>query len=621
MRLILIFFLSVVMLTTNAQLLDTSAAHRYSPASVELLSIQNLQNLDTTTIPLDTQLNCFSNYYSAYDNTYPFLDLGLEGSPIKELTRSYKKPLAFGLGVANMDYYFFNDQFNLYQTERPFTRLNYSQGEQELIFIEATHTQQIGKRLSYGIDYRRLKNQNFYFGNIPNLSRSRMNNLFNTRLYTQYLSKERKYEVLVGYVWNSYRQIVTGGIENLDVFEVLSGQSKLENNNARFNAANNVQTQNEFSLTQFFRPWAKLKDTAEVYNLRRFSTQFYWNTTLKNHRYEFVDDQPDSTNYGINLQGFKDSIYHRAFTNSFGYVFNFKGFKLNTSLEHRYDRIFLNDTVFNYQNIYADGKARFTYKEKHRIEANARFGLSGYNLGDFDISGKLQTALKDIAFEAIAGSQLAEPQFMFQHFRSAAFNWFKDFRKISNTYISGKLTYPLNYFDLSVSLRSENIINPVYFLDNQSQQFNGGVALLNLSTFFKYTSNHFGTITRASYNASSNQGIIPLPTFSASQNIYSQFKIFSKKLLIQLGTKAQWFSSFNAYAYNPVLRQWSNTNERFNSYPMLIPYLNSKVKSFNFGLEFFHSHMQLLGNDYYSSPGYAVMPRVLRINLRWDLNN
>jgi hypothetical protein len=621
MRVAFVFTFLLFLLCSKAQLLDTSAAHRYRPALVQISSLEQLKNLDTSTFSLDTQLNNFSNYYSAYDNAYPFLDLGLEGSPIKELLRPTKRKLDFGLGIENMDYYFFDDAFNLYQTDRPFTRLNYSQGEQELIFIEATHTQQIGKRLSYGIDYRRLKNQNFYFGNIANLSRSRMNNLFNTRIYTHYLSKERKYEVVVGYVWNSYRQIVTGGIEDLTTFELQSGQSKLENNNALFTAANNVQTQNEFSISQFFRPWARLQDTSKVYELSRFTNQFYWNTSLKNHRYEFTDEQPDSANYGSNLAAFKDSIYHRALTNAWGYVFNYKGFKLNTALEHRYDRIFLNDTVFSYQNIYANGNARFIYKNKHQIEANARLGLLGYNLGDFDVYGKVKTSLKGMNLEAQLGTQLAESQFMFQQFRSAAFNWGNDFRKISNTYVNGQLILPIKLFKVKASIRSENIINPVYFENNTSQQLNGGVAILRVATQLNYTSNHFGSSTNAVYSASSNQNVIPLPVFSVSQNVYSQFKIFSKKLLIQMGLKTQWFSSFNAYIYNPVLRQWSIHNQRFDAYPVVNPYLNAKVKSFNFGLEFFHSQMQLMGNDYYSSPGYAIMPRVLRINLRWDLSN
>ena len=50
-------------------------------------------------------------------------------------------------------------------------------------------------------------------------------------------------------------------------------------------------------------------------------------------------------------------------------------------------------------------------------------------------------------------------------------------------------------------------------------------------------------------------------------------------------------------------------------------YVNGKVKSFCFGIEFFHTQQGFMGTNYYASPGYPLLQRSMRLNLQWDLNN
>ena len=56
-------------------------------------------------------------------------------------------------------------------------------------------------------------------------------------------------------------------------------------------------------------------------------------------------------------------------------------------------------------------------------------------------------------------------------------------------------------------------------------------------------------------------------------------------------------------------------------YPPVNVYANAKVKNFYLGVEFYHAQQGLMGDAYYSSPTYPLMPRSMRLNLRWVLNN
>ena len=164
------FILSLLFLTVHAlaysQLLDTSSVHDYNPTDIQIQQTKNFTFLDTTQTNLDTTLNLFYNYYPTYQNNFPFVDLGLEATPALSLSQSNRRQLRLRLGADHMRPYFYDDAIHVYQTDKPFTRFNYTQGANEMLSIEATHAQQISKRLSFGVDYRRIKNQNFYLKTI-----------------------------------------------------------------------------------------------------------------------------------------------------------------------------------------------------------------------------------------------------------------------------------------------------------------------------------------------------------------------------------------------------------------------------------------------------------------------
>lgn len=615
------FLVFVSAFVAHSQILDTSENHRYKPLEVDQIEVRDILFLSLDSTAIDTTLNRFYNYYPAYGSLYPAIDLGLEASPILLLDQTNENDLNLNLGVSNMQPYFYDKNIHIYQTKRPFTRMSYSQGANEMINIDLTHAQQISERLAFGLDYRRIKNQNLYYSNVANISTLRMRSLFNTKFYTSYYTYNRKYEIVTSYVWNKSVNAETGRLQSDSFFNSLGGRDKIDNNAASYTQAFGSQAQNTFKISQFYRPGGKSTDSTIDHTLSQFKSQFYLNTELDNRRVEYEDLAPDSANYAANLSAFEDSIYHRTLSNEAGILVTLKPLTLAASITHAYNRIYTNGVSEVYNNVYINGKGRLAIKQ-FAIDAEARFGVLGYNLGDYHIQGNASTKWKKFKVRAGILSQLVEPNYLAQSFSSQAVQWTNNFSKISINQLKGDASIALKDQTISGSIVAETSNGLIYYSGTNSiNQYTDFATLLKTQFQYAVHKKHFGTDLKLILQNSSNQQVLPRPNTSVYGNVYTQFKLFKKNLRVQLGAQTYWFSSFRSPVYNPYTRAWHNSDINFDSYPPINLYTNARVKSFCFGIEFFHIQQGLMGTDFYSSPGYPMMPRRMRLNLRWDLNN
>jgi hypothetical protein len=490
-----------------------------------------------------------------------------------------------------------------------------------MLSIVATHAQQISKRLSFGVDYRRIKNQNFYFSNLENFSRVRMGNLFNTKFYTSYYSPERKYEMVASYIWNRSKNVEFGGISSDSSFNSQSGRNKLNNSSVNFTDGLGTLAQNQFKLTQYFRPGGLSNDSILDASLSQFDQQFFTSSALKNERVEFEDKSPDSLNYGFSILPFKDSSYHRSIENEFGYMKTIGNYSISSSIIHDFSSIYQDTIKESFQNLYFNTKAVIKLN-KINFRPQAKIGVLGYNAGDYSIDGILSTSFNN--FNVIGGFsiQKVEPTFMQNEFRSNAVQWQNDFSKISINQLHGSVsTNLINHF-FKFDITAENTNGLIYYHDEDKiAQYDNNLSWLRAIVSHQFLHDNFGSDFNLTFQQTSNQAILPRPKTAISGNIFTQFKLFQKKLKVQLGVRSFWFSTFNSPKYNPYTRAWHNTDQSFESTPPIQVYTNARVKSFCFGIEFFHTQQGLMGENYYNSPGYPMMPRSLRLNIRWDLYN
>ena len=570
-------------------------------------------SLDSSSLGLD-------HSYLGMAKKGPFLDQGLEGSPSKSISDISTPPMIASLGFESFEANFFDHRLERFHTDRPVTRLKYSQGEKELIYIEASHGQQISERLTLGIDYRRLKNQNFYYSNIADAERARFTNLFNAKAYVGFYTPNRRYEILAGMVWNKLGVIESGGLTDAEVFESFSGRAKLDNNPAALSRASNSLVEHSYILKQYFRPKSAGLDTNNRSDLSRFRQQWVLQSSFGWKRAEFLDESPDSLYYGLKLEELQDSLNHRYLDNELSYVVDIAKQRFSIGLQHRIDYFYQNELVWDYQSTYLQLAGR---SGSLPVAFSLRYGLSGYNRSNYDI--RLAYGATTGNWRPFAKLKLSSvaPYQTDLHFNSPVVQW-------ANTSFSaiGKQEFVLGAklkkgeTKLLVAGRITGINHAIY-LDSAAgpMQYQGSVSFSQFKLKFLHEFGPLGISIKQYVQQSSNAAVIPMPTLVSNGRIYLKAKLFKKRLHTYWGFSTTWFSSYRAQIYDPVVRKWRLEYADFERYPPISFFLNAEIKSFQFGASVYHIQEGLMGESYYSSPSYPIMPRVIRLNIQWTLAN
>jgi hypothetical protein len=141
---------------------------------------------------LDTNMNETEIFHPMYQKNVLFQDLGNIGTAGRSAIFSINQPIGFnGMFNPYESYFLLTQQARFYNTTQPFTELFYSKGSKELLFLKATHTQNILPRWNVGIDFQRISSEGF-------LLRQKTGH-YNTQVTTNYHSKNKRYYLLAAF--------------------------------------------------------------------------------------------------------------------------------------------------------------------------------------------------------------------------------------------------------------------------------------------------------------------------------------------------------------------------------------------------------------------------------------
>ena len=287
-----------------------------------------------------------------------------------------------------------------------------------------------------------------------------------------------------------------------------------------------------------------------------------------------------------------------------------------------------NSLVHNQSATFIGGELAKRTGKILRYNAQASLGVLGYNLGDFNISGNIETRLpflNDTASVSVTGTiKNFAPTFYENHYHSQFFWWDNSFSKIKKVFIGGQITIPHTLTEAGIGV--ENITNYIYFdATGYPQQNNGNIQVLaiNLQQNFKLRALHWDN--QAVYQTSSNQEILPLPTLSVYSSLFIQFNI-AKVLTVQMGANAHYWTRYYSPTYEPAIQQFRLQNDddkmKVGEYPIIGGFLNCHLKQTRFFLEYYNlGAMFISPPEYFSIPHYPVNPPVLKLGLSVDFIN
>jgi len=279
---------------------------------------------------------------------------------------------------------------------------------------------------------------------------------------------------------------------------------------------------------------------------------------------------------------------------------------------------------YNKSLLWAGGELSKRQGDVLTYDALARICVVGEDLGDFELSGKLNTTFKlwdrPVIFSADGSIKNLHPDYFQEHYFSNNFSWENNFLNEYKTRIRGSLSIPVLGFSANAGV--ENLKNHVYFNNEATPaQYGGNIQVLSFNL-----KQHLGTgiinwDNDIVYQLSSNQKVLPLPDLSIYSNLYLKFHI-SKVMLTQLGVDCRYHSEYYAPAYMPATGQFYTQQEvKIGNYPLMNVYGNFHLKRMRFFVMYSHLSRLFANPNYFSAPHYPMNPTVLKVGLSWNFHD
>ncbi|MDR1258564.1 MAG: putative porin [Tannerellaceae bacterium] len=259
--------------------------------------------------------------------------------------------------------------------------------------------------------------------------------------------------------------------------------------------------------------------------------------------------------------------------------------------------------------------------------ARGELGMLGDDLGEFRLSGELQTTFplfgKEASIRANGYIRNVRPAFYQRYHHSRYFWWDPETRRLENTqqFYAGGEAY-LESTRTTVSVGVENIRNYVYFnLKGLPEQYGSNLQVVSarLKQDFHYRA--FGWENEIAYQLSSEENVLPLPQFSAYSNIYVHFKL-AKVLTVQMGADVHYHTLYYAPYYEPATQQFQVQDEsKAGNYPLINGYVNFHLKQARFFAMFYNLGSSFMNPDYFSLSHYPLDPMTLKLGVAVLFNN
>ena len=212
----------------------------------------------------------------------------------------------------------------------------------------------------------------------------------------------------------------------------------------------------------------------------------------------------------------------------------------------------------------------------------------------------------------------------------------EDLKMEMRTHIEGNFSYPKTSTNLRLAV--DEIQNYGYYgmsynattsgrtnMTAQFYQHGSNISVLTAQLHQNFRLGPVNWENVITYQNSSNQDVLPLPTWNIFTNLYLKFKV-AKVLGVELGADATWFSKYYAPDYCPALSQFAvqqNTESRIElgGYPFVDVYANMVLKKVRFFVMMSHINSESGNRMQFLAPHYPVNNSTFHFGVSWVFFN
>ncbi len=541
------------------------------------------------------------------------------------------------------------DEWRYYNTRTPYTNLRYGNGgpkrrSEELVNV--MFTQNVNPNLNIGFNYGLISS-------IGRYEAQKVDNR-NIRIFTSYTGT--KYSLFFNYFYNKSDHLENGGIVdedniwNPEVYNI----DKKENIRVNFYSANNKINQNRLHLTQFLNLGnVTIHKNDSVSEKAPVATAVH-NMDLSRYRrihkigdlHKYYVENPDSFYYKniyADTTATRDSVYYISFANTFQVKFNeeanpllrfgVRGFISNEIEKFKYPGILFQigdlttppayrmvDTLLVTSHV--GGQIFKNVGDLFKWNAGLKLYFQGYKAGDTEVTGEISSQfgiLKDTAsIFANGGAYLVTPDYFTQRYFSNHFKWDNNFDQVQTYRIEGGLAIPTRRLLLSAETR---LINKYVFWNEDAlpEQTNDLIEVLQVKLKKHFSVIGFNSVNTVLYQATSNESVLPVPTWFVHSSNYYQNVLF-QVLFFQLGFDLRYTTAWFTPAYMPATGQFYNQSVRkVGDYPMVDLFLNMHLKKARIYVKVDHINEGYpYDKNYFHTIHYPMNPRTIRFGVSWN---
>jgi hypothetical protein len=599
-------------------------------ATIDMYRVYTLER-DTTYV--DTSLTIqkeYSHNYLRKDNfgllafpnegqTYNTLDYGLtEISPLPE----------FGFKAKHFNFLEAN-QIRYYSVATPFTELYFKTVMKQGQSVDAFITLNTSPRLNMSMAYKGLRSTGKYINQLASTG--------NFRFTTSYNTKNERYFANFHFTYQDILNEENGGITNTDNFEsqdpnydnrerlevylndtksFLKGKRLFLDHTFRVNAdkgANNLYVHHQFNYENKFFEYNQLSVPSTV-----GGTTFY----------RFGDSYVTS---GINDQTRYNKMYNKV-----GLVYE------NTSLGKF--QFFADDFINNYyynQVLILDKQtipsslalrinsagAQYEYR-KNKWTGNFLFSRSITNQSLSNLDANLQYDWNEdvqLSFQYQNVNKLPNNNYNLHQSSYINYNWYNDFKNEKINELSAHALTPWFNASLQVSTLSDHLYFQNEATDSRQQivrpnQYDGTIKYLSVKASKEFKFGKFALDNTILYQKVDQQdAILNVPEIVTRNTFYYSNNMFKKALFLQTGISLNYFTSYFANDYNPVIGEFFVQNKKeIGNYPNLDFFVNVRIQRTRIYLKAEHFNSSLSGNNFYASPNMPYRDFMIRFGLIWN---
>lgn len=251
------------------------------------------------------------------------------------------------------------------------------------------------------------------------------------------------------------------------------------------------------------------------------------------------------------------------------------------------------------------------------IQGGISYSLIGYKSHDAAANAGISWAInrKKVHYLGFEASYYRiSPDYIFSHYSGSSLQWDTTWQKqnilnLGFFWTRDRIKASVSYYMLHRYL--------IFGEDQMPFQIANSASVLQANIYTPFKIKNFGFSTNLWLQYSSNE-YLPLPLFAGKASAYYIFRVFKRKLQIQVGLDMMYNTPYTANSYSTMLHQFYYQNKiKTGNFFYLDANVGLKIERISLFFRATNLLAGLIGNNYFTTPYYPMEERVFTVGINW----